>query len=1175
MRPASSFDTEYELHDRYLREHGRVFLTGIQALTRLPIMQSLLDRAAGLNTAGFISGYRGSPLGGYDQELVRSKKYLDQHDILFRAGLNEDLAATAVWGTQQVDLFKGKKFDGVFGMWYGKGPGVDRSGDAFRHANAFGTSKYGGVLAVAGDDHGVQSSTIAHQSDHVFMGHAMPVFQPSNVAEVLELGLAGFALSRFAGCWVGFKTVTEVIESSASVDINPIGPRFIIPENVDHSPRGLNFDPTLRWPEERRELEVLQQHYRLDAARAFAAANDINRVVLSVERPRIGIITTGKAYQDVLHALKELRITATDAEKIGLTIYKVGMSWPLEPSGIREFVRDLEEVIVVEEKRSIIERQVKDLLYHEPHGRRPLIIGKTDETGAAKLSTLGEFNPRDVASVIMERIRKGPIGDTMDDKFVRILQPPPEAKILAAPIARSPYYCSGCPHNTSTKVPDGSHAMGGIGCHIMALMMNRETSLFTHMGAEGVNWTGLSPFTEVDHVFQNLGDGTYEHSGILAIRAALQSDANITYKILYNDAVAMTGGQPIASQMTVGGIINQVRAEGVERIAVVSENDPGEGLQHYKMQSSSWPGLSFHHRDDFDSVQRDFRKITGVSVIVYDQTCAAEKRRRRKRGQMEDPPLRVFVNDLVCEGCGDCSDQSNCVSIEPLKTELGTKRKINQSTCNKDISCVKGFCPSFVTVNGGVVRRPDPRRFDNEERELLEKLPEPSLKEGPEVHYNILVAGIGGTGVVTIGALLSMAAHLEGKGATGLDFTGLAQKNGAVISHIRLADTPADLDAVRIGELSADLLLGCDMVVAGSLDTLTRCDKGRTTAIINTHETPTASFTLDTNLVLPADATIKAIQRTVGEDRTTLSEFSALALNLFGDAIATNLMLLGFAYQKGLIPLSGQAIEQAIQLNGVAIQQNLRSFNWGRLLAHDPDAVIERAYAEKAPTIPLAKTLDEMVERRVEHLTGYQNAAYAKRYSNAIDRVRKLEQERVPGSEALSTAVAKFYFKLLAYKDEYEVARLYTNGTFLKNISSEFAGKYTIDFQMAPPIMAKKDPVTGHLRKRQFSGSTMMPILKVLAKGKFLRGTALDPFGKTAERKLERKLISEYEETVETLLETLSKDNHTLAVEVANLPGKIRGFGHIKEDNLKVVKTEWDALLDRYQHNETVKLAAE
>lgn len=772
MLPAPSINTEYELRDRYLKQNGRVFLTGIQALTRLPIMQAMRDRAAGLDTAGFVSGYRGSPLGGYDQELVRSHDYLEQYNIHFKNGLNEDLAATAVWGTQQLDMFEGAKHQGVFGIWYGKGPGVDRSGDVFRHANAFGTSKYGGVLAVAGDDHGVQSSTIAHQSDHVFMGHAMPILSPSNVSEILELGLAGFALSRYAGCWVGFKTVTEVVESAASVEIDQILKQFVTPDDFVMPPRGLNFDPTLKWPEERRELEVLQQSLRLDAAKAFVRANGLDRVVMRCDKPRIGIITTGKAYQDVLHALKELRIDKAEIERIGITIYKVGMSWPLEPEGIKDFADGLEEVIVVEEKRSIVERQVKDILYHQPEGRRPLVIGKTDETGRAGLTILGELSPRHVASVIMDRVRKGPVGDTMDNQFVRILGDAPEVSTVAAPVVRAPYFCSGCPHNTSTKVPEGSHALGGIGCHIMALTMDRNTTHFTHMGAEGANWIGLSEFSEVNHVFQNLGDGTYEHSGILAIRAAVYAGVNITYKILYNDAVAMTGGQPIDGQLTIPNIVNQVRAEGVEHIAIVSENPPHAGLKHYHLEGSSWPHLTFHHRDDLDAVQKQFRDIEGTSLIIYDQTCAAEKRRRRKRGLMEDPAVRVFINDVVCEGCGDCSVKSNCVSIEPLETDLGTKRKINQSSCNKDISCVKGFCPSFVTVHGGAVRKPDPRRFDDEEQALMERLPEPTIVEGQEAHYNILVGGIGGTGVVTIGALISMAAHLENKGSRPLILPG-------------------------------------------------------------------------------------------------------------------------------------------------------------------------------------------------------------------------------------------------------------------------------------------------------------------------------------------------------------------------------------------------------------------
>lgn len=1175
MLPAPSINMDYELRDRYLRQDGRIFLTGIQALTRLPIMQAMRDRAAGLKTAGFVSGYRGSPLGGYDQELVRSKEYLEKYNILFKNGLNEDLAATAVWGTQQTDLYDGAKYDGVFGIWYGKGPGVDRSGDVFRHANAFGTSRYGGVLAVAGDDHGVQSSTIAHQSDHVFMGHAMPILNPSNVSEILDFGMAGFELSRFSGCWMGFKTVTEVVESAASVEIDPMFKKFVTPEDFIMPERTLNFDPTLRWPEDRRELEIMQQSVRLDAVRAWSRANQLDRVVWPCEKPRIGIITTGKAYQDVLHALKELRIHRDEAERIGITIYKVGMSWPLEPTGIRKFADGLEEIIVVEEKRSIVERQVKDILYHQPEGRRPLVIGKTDETGKAGLTILGELTPRHVASVIMDRIRKSPVGNSMDDKFVRILADAPELSTQAAPIARAPYFCSGCPHNTSTKVPDGSYAMGGIGCHIMALTMERNTSLFTHMGAEGTNWIGLAPFTDVPHVFQNLGDGTYEHSGILAIRAAVHADVNITYKILYNDAVAMTGGQPIAGQLTLPAIVNQVRAEGVENIAIVSENDPSIGLKHYHLEDKNWPGLTFHHRDDLDGVQKTFREHQGASLILYDQTCAAEKRRRRKRGIMEDPALRVFINDEVCEGCGDCSAKSNCVSIEPLPTDFGVKRKINQSSCNKDISCTKGFCPSFVTVLGGAVRKPDPRRFDDEEQTLMARLPEPAIVEAPEVHYNILVGGIGGTGVVTVGALISMAAHLENKGVTTLDFTGLAQKNGAVISHIRLADTPKDLDAVRIGELSADLLLGCDMVVAGSLDALTRCATGRTHAVVNTHETPTADFTLDTTVSLPAAATKQAIRTRIGEDYSDFLNVTSLATNLFGDAIATNLMLLGYAYQKGLIPLSGASIERAIELNQVAVQQNLKSFRWGRLLAHDPDAVHRRAFEDKVEALPLAQSLEEKNTRRMDRLVAYQNKALANRFKVLVDRVAGTEKTISESSTALTEAVSESYFKLLAYKDEYEVARAFTAPDFMRKVRSEFAGDFKLNFHLAPPIFAKKDKSTGQLRKRAYSGRFMMPMMQGLAKAKALRGTPLDVFGYTKERKQERALIKEFEASLDVLLNGLRVDNIDLAARIAGLPCDIKGFGHVKEENMRVVREEWASLQKSYELGEQVSLAAE
>lgn len=1174
MLPNQDFNTDYELDDRYLKETGRVFLTGIQALARLPLMQARRDRAMGLNTAGFISGYRGSPLGGYDQELTRARKILLEHNVQFQPGLNENLAATAVWGTQQLAQFQGAKHDGVFGIWYGKGPGVDQASDAFRHANAFGTSKYGGVLALAGDDHGIQSSTIAHQSDQVFLGFGMPTLNPSSVAEFLELGMLGFALSRFCGLWIGFKTVTEVVESASSVSIHPMTDPFIIPDNVEMPPQGLNFDPTLRWPEERRELEVISNHLRVEAARKFAQVNKIDRITVRAEKPRLGIITTGKAYQDVLHALKELRIHEREIEEIGITIYKVGMSWPIEPKGLLEFVKDLDEVIIVEEKRAIMERQIKALLYQQSDRYRPTIIGKTDEEDRPCLPSYGELTPRMVASVIMNRIRKSAIGNDMDDKFIRILNEPPEDRIKAAPISRVPYFCSGCPHNTSTKTPEGSDAMGGIGCHIMALTMDRAKG-FTHMGAEGTNWIGISPFIEADHIFQNLGDGTYEHSGLLAIRAAVSAGVNITYKILYNDAVAMTGGQPIASQLTVAAIAEQVRAEGIDKICIMSEETKAHAPHTFNFDGKIFPGLSFAHRDDLDEVQREFRTFKGVSLIIYVQTCAAEKRRRRKRGLLEDPQKRVFINDLVCDDCGDCSEQSNCVSIEPLKTELGVKRKINQSSCNKDFSCVKGFCPSFVTVNGGNLRKPDPKRFDDEEADLLTRLPKPDIKEGPEVHYNILVAGIGGTGVVTVGALLSMAAHLEGKGVSTLDFTGLAQKNGAVISHVRIAETPELLDAVRIGELSADLLLGCDMVVAGSIDALTRCDKGRTWAVINTHETPTAHFTMDTSNVLPVDATIHAVQTSIGRDRSNFLEVTSIATNLFGDAIATNLMIMGYAYQKGLIPVNGDAIEQAITLNGVSVAQNIKSFRWGRLLAHDRDAVMKRAFADKHESEPLSETLDEMIARRAKYLTAYQGKSLANRYLKLVEHARVAEQDIDTTSTALTENVARSYFKVLAYKDEYEVARLYTDKPYLEKLKSEFEGTFKLNFHMAPPILAKTNKISGERQKRQLPGSIIWPLLHMMRHGKILRGTPLDPFGYQQDRQMERRLIGEYEGLIHDVLSNLTSPNLTQAIALANLPQKIKGFGHIKMANYKTTRTEWGDLLDKFHHTETIRVAAE
>src|SRR5579883_1062764 len=1132
------------LDDKYTLDKGRIYLTGIQALVRLPMMQRQRDVAAGLNTAGFISGYRGSPLGGLDQNLWQAKRHLAQHHIRFQPGINEDLAATAVWGSQQTNLFKGAKYDGAFAMWYGKGPGVDRCGDVFKHGNYAGSARHGGVLLLAGDDHAAKSSTLPHQSEYAFIDASIPVLNPAGVQDILDLGLYGWALSRFSGLWVGFKTITETVDSSASVYVDPRRIDILLPEDFALPPDGLN----IRWPDQALEQERRLREWKLPAALAFARANRLDRIMLDSARPRLGILTTGKSYLDVRQALAELGIDDELAAAIGLRLYKVALTWPVEPEGLRRFARGLEEILVVEEKRPLIEEQLKDILYGGAD--QPRITGKRDERGALLLASTGELDPMRIARVIAERIARFHNSPRIADRLAYLAAKERQLANARPAIERIPYFCSGCPHNTSTRVPEGSRATAGIGCHYMAIWMDRNTETVTQMGGEGTPWIGQAPFTETKHIFANLGDGTYYHSGILAIRAAIAAGVNITYKILYNDAVAMTGGQPIEGQLTVPQITQQVAAEGVKRIVVVTD-EPDK----YPGNAGFAPGVDIFHREKLDEVQRNLREAPGVTVLIYDQTCAAEKRRRRKRGQFPDPPKRVFINELVCEGCGDCSRASNCLSVVPVETEFGRKRAIDQSSCNKDFSCVEGFCPSFVTVHGGKVKK----HHAPSDHEEIPALPEP-MRPALSEPYNILVTGIGGTGVITIGALLGMAAHLEGKGCSVLDMTGLAQKGGAVLSHIRVAPSPEDLHAVRITTGAAHLLLGCDIVVAATPDGLSRLREGKSRAIVNHHETVTAAFTRNPDLAFPRRKLSEQIAAAVGTANADFIDATRLATSLLGDSIASNLFLLGYAYQKGLIPVSAEAIERAIELNAVAVPFNHRAFRWGRWAALDRAAVEKIATPEPIASEIPAETLNEIVSRRVAFLTRYQDRAYAARYERLVHRVARAEQERVHGGTSLTEAVARNLFKLMAYKDEYEVARLYTGGQFQKKLHQQFEGDFTLEFHLAPPLLAERDPATGHLKKRRY-GAWMMRAFGVLAKLKFLRGTPLDPFGRSEERKIERQLVVAYEALVDEIIGGLTQDNHATAIELASIPAEIRGFGHVKAANLAKARAKWEALL--------------
>ncbi|MGQ9426971.1 indolepyruvate ferredoxin oxidoreductase family protein [Gilvimarinus sp. F26214L] len=1145
------------LDDKYALDTARAYITGIEALVRLPMLQHQRDLEAGLNTAGFISGYRGSPLGTVDQALWKAKPYLDKHHIHFQPGVNEDLAATSVWGSQQVGLFPGAKYDGVFGMWYGKGPGVDRSMDAIKHANAFGTSKHGGVLAVAGDDHACKSSTLPHQSEHMFIGASIPVLNPANVQEVLDLGIFGWELSRFSGCWVGLKAITENMDSAISAEIDPHRVNIVIPEDFEMPPEGLNA----RWPITPLEQERILNKYRIYAARHFARANNLNKVMIDSPNPRLGIITSGKSYLDVLQALEDLGIDERMAAEIGLRVFKLGMSWPLEPVGTHEFAKGLEEILVVEEKRSIIEDQLTGQLYNWPVSERPRVIGEFDENHQDLLPNLGELTPAQIARAIASRISRFFDSELMHKRLEFL-----EAKEqrLAQPrklVERRPHFCSGCPHNTSTKLPDGSVAFAGIGCHYMAQWMDRDTLTTTQMGGEGAIWIGQAPFVETPHVFQNLGDGTYFHSGLLAIRSAIASGVNITYKILYNDAVAMTGGQPVDGTLTVDQIVHQLRGEGIKRIALVS-NEPDK----YGHDFPRFEGLTIDHRDDLDAIQDELRKTPGTTILIYDQGCASEKRRKLKKLASPPLPKRVFINKAVCEGCGDCSEKSNCLSVLPAATEAGVKREIDQNACNHDYSCLKGFCPSFVTLEGAELRKSKSGAGEID----FPELPEPVK---PAIHqpWNIVITGVGGTGVLTVGSLLAMAAHIEGLGCSTLNQTGLAQKFGSVISHVRIAKQQDDIYSVRVPAGDADLLLGCDLVVSASDESLAKLRKGRSYAVVNEYQSVTSDFIFEKDYQFPAEDMKAAIGAEVGDDHLSLTDATRIARQVLGDSIAGNLFLLGYAYQRGLIPLQAESIDAAIELNKVAIEMNRQAFLWGRVAAAQPQFLDQYLGGEQEFT-PLTD-LDEIIEWRAKFLVDYQDQAYADKYRNFVARVRKTEEVALGTEDKASLkftkAVAKSYFKLLAYKDEYEVARLYTQTDFRDQLRNRFSGKFKVSFQFAPPLLAKKDPHTGHLRKREF-GPWVWPLLSAVARLKFLRGTRFDPLSYTAERRLDRELIASFEQSVEQLLPNINWDNHTTAVEVAKLPQSVRGYGHVKEKAAEGYRQQLAALMDRFANREQV-----
>jgi indolepyruvate ferredoxin oxidoreductase len=1152
---------QVSLDDKYDLSRRQIFVTGYQAIIRLCLMQKERDRQAGLNTAGYVTGYRGSPLGGLDQQFIRAQKFLLPNDIKFQPGLNEDLAATALWGTQQAELRGEGRFDGVFGIWYGKGPGVDRTGDVFRHANFAGSSKHGGVLALMGDDHTAESSTTAHQSEYHFVDVMIPILNPAGVQEIIDYGLYGFAMSRFCGTWAALKCMHETVESTAVVDGALDRVNIVIPTDFAMPPGGLN----IRLHDTILGQEARLYDYKRDAMLAFIRANKINRMITSGgPNAKIGIITTGKSYLDVRQAFDELGIDEVACNDLGIRLFKIGCPWPIPKDELVDFARGLDLIIVVEEKRSLLEVQVREELYGTAN--QPVCIGKKDERGNWLFPVKGALDPNEVAICIGERILARGHNDAIATMVSRLKQAQHALAEIQEVAARTPYFCSGCPHNTSTVVPEGMRAYAGIGCHYMAQWMDRSTLGFTHMGGEGANWIGEAPFSNRGHVFQNLGDGTYNHSGYMAIRAAIASGVNITYKILYNDAVAMTGGQTHEGSLTVPQIAQQVAAEGAKRIAIVSDEP-----QKYP-SGIDWPrGITFHHRDELNEVQKELAAIPGTTVLIYDQTCAAEKRRRRKRGTFPDPDKRVLINELVCEGCGDCGVKSNCVSVQPLETEWGRKRTIDQSSCNKDYSCIKGFCPSFVTVHGAKLKRGKAVVEGTD----LPALPEPKL---PQIGapYGIIVTGVGGTGIVTIGGVLGMAAHLEGKGVGIIDMAGLAQKGGAVYSHIRISNKPDEIHAIRMAAGGADLVLGGDIVVAGNKKVLAAVKHGATKVIANLAEFLPGDFTRNADFSLPMERLKRAIQSAAGRENVSFVDAGRLATALLGNSIAANIFLVGYAYQIGALPLSAEAIEKAIEMNGEAVAMNQAAFRWGRRAALDLAAVekLVPPPAAQDDNRRLSQSFDETVQRRVAFLADYQNAAYAERYRKRVEQVRAAEKTRAPGKQGLAEAVAHYLFKLMAYKDEYEVARLYTDGTFLKQVEQSFAGEnLRFEFHLAPPLLARRDKTTGEPKKMNF-GPWMLKAFGIMKRFKFLRGTPLDIFGYTEERRTERRLIAEYEALLDEILQKLTPDNHPVAVGLAAIPEKIRGFGHVKARHLKAAKADEAALLEQFRASTSPMLKA-
>jgi indolepyruvate ferredoxin oxidoreductase len=1138
---------DVSLDDKYVNTQGLAFMSGMQALVRLPLTLHERGLRAGKKLGGYISGYRGSPVGSYDMALWAAQAHLDARNITFQAGVNEELAATAVWGSQQVHLLGDSAFDGVFGLWYGKAPGVDRSIDVLRHANQAGSSAQGGVLAIAGDDPNAVSSTVTGCSDYDFVSVGMPVLYPASVQDMLDFGVMGIELSRYSGCWVGFKAVTDMAESSAIVDLDIHRVRADWPELNQAA------DVHIRWPDHRVEQERRLYEVKLARAKAFARFSGINQITGAATGARTGIISAGKPWADLMQALHDLGLGEDDLARLGVRLLKLGMIYPLDAQQIQAFTQGLDAVLVVEEKRGLIEDQLKSILFGS--APCPVVLGKLGRDGGTLIPQHGETSPALLAQVLARSLPDLVSSPAAQSRLALLHAKAQALQNAPALAARTPFFCSGCPHNSSTQLPEGSIALAGIGCHWLALFMDRHTETFSQMGGEGVSWLGAMNFSSRPHVFANLGDGTYHHSGVLAVRAAVYAKANISYKLLYNDAVAMTGGQAISDSFTPQQIVAQLLAEGVGQVVVVSDHP--EKYRQMAAPNGGFPtGVTLHGRDELDHLQRKLRETAGVTVLLYDQTCAAEKRRRRKRGTLADPDVRAFINEAVCEGCGDCSVQSNCISVEPLETELGRKRQINQSSCNKDTKCVDGFCPSFVTLAGARPRQS--ARAQQQARSATPPMPAPQRAPLLPAHETV-ITGIGGTGVITIGAILAMAARLEGLRATCLDQTGIAQKNGAVLSHVRIARDASNLHAPRVATANADLVLGCDMMVAASPAALATMTPRRTRVALNTHLAPHAAFVLNpVGAEFGEDPLRGAIDSATGPERVHAFPATRLATQVFGDAIAANMLMLGYALQQGWLPVSLAAIQRAIEINGVAVASNLAALDWGRRAALDLDAVLRQSSPAQVVRLvkPEKEALETLIARRSTDLVAYQNKAYAARFETLVRQVQQAEQQALPGAELLTRTVLTQAYRLMATKDEYEVARLYTDGRFEKHVREQFEGPTRLTFHLAPPWLARRDAVTGQIKKRAY-GPWVLSAMRLLTRLKGLRGSWLDPFGKTAERRLERRLAQMYPAMIKALLPSLTASNHAAAVTLAGIAAEVRGFGHVKERRLQQAAQQW------------------